>query len=144
MKALRYVRVVLGAGAASWLLPMLMLVYSGFTDTGFDRLGEVDNAPRRAMFVLLLMSPIIISLSGIAIFFLASVLQTFRKYSLKTFAGTSGVLGLAFGLLLTIPIVHNDKLTDILIVGGSLSLGGLVCMILGSLAWWRLSPWEVA
>lgn len=74
MKALRYVRAVLGAGAASWLLPMLMLVYSGFTDTGFDRLGEVDNAPRRAMFVLLLMSPIIISLSGIAIFFLASVL----------------------------------------------------------------------
>ena len=144
MKALRHVRAVLGAGAVSGLLPMLILVYTGFTDTGFDRLGEVDDAPRRATFMLLLLSPIFICLSGVAILFLASTLRAFRKYTLKMFAGTSGALGLAFGLLLTISIAHNDKLADMLLVGGFLGLGGLVCMVLGSLAWWRLSPWEVA
>jgi len=143
MRVLRYLGAVLAAGTASWLCPFLMAVFIFFTDTKVDNLGRIDNAPYRATYILLFLTPFFIVTFGL--FFLASssVLRLLRRYSFHTLVIVSVIVAICIGVYSaakSLSVFGASK--DAGISFGIFGSGSFICLMFGSIAWWYSAPWN--
>ena len=59
---IRLLIAVIAAGTATSLCPFVLAVFILATDSRVDNLGRIDNAPWRAAFILMFLSPVTIIL----------------------------------------------------------------------------------
>lgn len=122
----------LAAGVASVSMPFVGAAWGWLTWSNVDRFGHIDNAPRRACALFLLLSPIFLGVATLYFFSAGAILRRLRVPPFRGLTAMSVWISAAWGTLASMHDPFGQHLLSFAVV----ACDALVPLASGSIVYW--------